>query len=109
MALVNMALAERHSLTTRRDSVSAGLRQFLPPSSVLADEESLRPYECDGLSAYRRLPLVVVLPETIEQVQEVVRYCHGHGIPIVARGAGTGLSGGALPIENGVAYTHKKK
>jgi len=108
MALVNMALAERHSLTSRRDSVSADLRQILPAASVLGDEESLRPYECDGLSAYRRLPLVVALPDTIEQVQEVVRYCHANGIPIVARGAGTGLSGGALPIEDGVVLSLAK-
>ena len=76
--------------------------------SVLADEESLRPYECDGLSAYRRLPLAVVLPDTVAQVQEVVRYCHRHSIPVVARGAGTGLSGGALPIEQGIVLSLAK-
>jgi len=77
-------------------------RQFLPAESVLISEEERRPYECDGLSVYRRLPLLVVLPETIEQVQEILRLCSEHQVPVVARGAGTGLSGGALPIENGV-------
>jgi len=83
-----------------RASIAADLRRIVP--AVLADEESLRPYECDGLSAYRQLPLVVVLPDTIEQVQAVMRYCHERDVPVVARGAGTGLSGGALPHENGV-------
>ena len=85
-----------------RDAVAADLRRLVAPDCVLADEESLRPYECDGLSAYRRLPLVVVMPETIAQVQAIARYCREGGIPLVARGAGTGLSGGALPIEDGV-------
>jgi glycolate oxidase len=83
-------------------SVAADLRRFLPRHCVLADEESLRPYECDGLSAYRRLPLVVALPETTSEVQAIARYCRDKGIPLVARGAGTGLSGGALPIEDGI-------
>ena len=91
-----------------RDKVAADLRRIVARESVLADEESLRPYECDGLSAYRRLPLVVVLPDTVAQVQGVVRYCHQHGIPVVARGAGTGLSGGALPIEQGIVLSLAK-
>ncbi|MGA8259429.1 MAG: FAD-linked oxidase C-terminal domain-containing protein [Arenicellales bacterium] len=85
-----------------RASVAADLARLLPPDCVLADEESLRPFECDGLSAYRRLPLVVVLPTGISEVQAVARYCRDNGVPLVARGAGTGLSGGALPIEEGV-------
>ncbi|MEZ5590965.1 MAG: glycolate oxidase subunit GlcD [Gammaproteobacteria bacterium] len=71
-------------------------------ANILTEEEDLRPYECDGLSVYRRLPLAVVLPETIEQVQHVMRSCSQMGIPVVARGAGTGLSGGALPLADGV-------
>lgn len=94
-------VATPKSIRTRA-SVAADLGRLLPRDCVLADEESLRPYECDGLSAYRRLPLVAVLPETVTQVQAVARYCRDHGIPLVARGAGTGLSGGALPIEDGV-------
>ena len=69
---------------------------------MLHEREALKPYECDGLSAYRQIPLAVVLPDTIEQVQAIMRLCAGHRVPVVARGAGTGLSGGALPLENGV-------
>lgn len=78
------------------------LKQILPDDSVLHQQEDLRPYECDGLSAYRQLPLVTVLPDSIEQVQSILRLCHEVNVPVVARGAGTGLSGGALPHEEGV-------
>jgi glycolate oxidase len=70
--------------------------------NVIADQASLRVYECDALSAYRHLPALVVLPETVEQVQAVLRLCSTHQIPVVARGAGTGLAGGALPVEGGI-------
>ncbi len=83
-------------------SLLVALRSVLPADAVLVDQEQLRPYECDGLSAYRQLPLAVVLPASIDQVQAVMRLCHVHGVPVVARGAGTGLSGGALPLANGV-------
>jgi glycolate oxidase len=69
---------------------------------VLHRAEDLRPYECDGLSAYRTVPLLVVLPERIEQVELLLKLCHERKVPVVARGAGTGLSGGALPLEQGV-------
>ncbi|HMA11464.1 MAG TPA: FAD-linked oxidase C-terminal domain-containing protein [Steroidobacteraceae bacterium] len=75
---------------------------MLPASAVLSKPEDLRPFECDALSVYRRLPLVVVLPETTEQVQAIMRLCHKLQVPVVARGAGTGLSGGALPLGDGV-------
>jgi glycolate oxidase len=75
---------------------------FLPAETVLFQHEELVPYECDGLSVYRKTPVVVLLPKTIEQVQQVLTHCHRHRIPLVARGAGTGLSGGALPNEEGV-------
>ncbi|MDH5232225.1 MAG: FAD-binding protein [Gammaproteobacteria bacterium] len=78
------------------------LLAILPEASVLHQDERLRPYECDGLSAYRQKPMVVVLPNTIDQVQAVLRMCHQYQVPVVARGAGTGLSGGALPLEYGV-------
>lgn len=78
------------------------LREFLPAEAVLYEAEDLRPYECDGLSAYRQLPLVVVLPRTEEEVIRVLRVCHTLHVPVVARGAGTGLSGGALPHAEGV-------
>ncbi|MCI0653225.1 MAG: FAD-binding protein [Methylococcaceae bacterium] len=81
----------------------AGLfREFLAQDSVLTDEEDLRPYECDALSAYRKLPWMVVLPERIEQIQHIMKICSRYRIPVVARGAGTGLSGGALPLDGGV-------
>jgi glycolate oxidase len=86
---------------TRRDLVD-GLREFLPSEFVLHEEEALRPYECDGLSAYRRTPLAVALPDTIEQVQRIMRLTSRLNIPVVARGAGTGLSGGALPLADGL-------
>ena len=88
----------------RADLLKA-LRSFLPPDAVLEHEEELRPYECDGLSAYRQLPLVVVLPHTLDQVQRVMRLCQSRGIPVVARGAGTGLSGGALPLADGIVLS----
>lgn len=84
------------------------LRRIVPDNAILVEEEDLRPYECDGLSAYRELPLVVVLPETIAQVQEIMRLCHRLKVPVVARGAGTGLSGGALPLTNGMLLSLAK-
>ncbi len=91
-----------------RDALAREFQRWLPAEAVLHQPEQLRPYECDGLSAYRRLPLVVVLPDTVEQVQQVMRYCAAQGIPVVARGAGTGLSGGALPLSNGVLLSLTK-
>jgi len=84
------------------------LRAFLPPTSLLTEAEDLRPYECDGLSAYRRLPGLVALPENIEQAQRVLRLCAEFKVPVVARGAGTGLSGGALPHESGLLLSLSK-
>jgi len=91
-----------------KDALLAALRALLPDDAVLWEEEDLRPYECDGLSAYRRLPWVVVLPASVEQVQAVMQLCHRHKAPVVARGAGTGLSGGALPHEHGVVLSLAK-
>ncbi len=78
------------------------LESALPSGAVLSDPVDLRTYECDGLTGRRALPALVCLPETTDQVQAVVRACHEHGVPFVARGAGTGLSGGALPVEDGI-------
>jgi glycolate oxidase len=78
------------------------LHRLLPSQCVLSSDEELRPYECDGLSAYRNLPLAVVIPETLDQLQDTLRLCTANNVPVVARGAGTGLSGGALPVSNGV-------
>ncbi len=81
------------------------LRAALPGDALLIREEELRPYECDGLTAYRTLPLAVALPHTVEEVVSVLRLCRAHGVPVVARGAGTGLSGGALPHAEGVVLS----
>ena len=86
----------------RRDRIVAALRTIVPGEGVIAAERELRPYESDGLTAYRQLPMVVVLPDTTEQVAELLRYCHDEGIKVVPRGAGTSLSGGALPLADGV-------
>ena len=86
----------------RQREVVAALRAFMPEHAVLHRDEETRPYECDGLSAYRQLPMVVALPETEEQVVRVLRTCHRMKVPVVPRGAGTGLSGGALPSAEGV-------
>jgi glycolate oxidase len=88
--------------------VASALRPFLPPSSILWQAEDTVPYECDGLTAYRQRPLMVVLPETAEQVQAVLKVCHGLNVPVVARGAGTGLSGGAMPHKMGVTMSLAK-
>src|SRR3989344_3274566 len=73
-----------------RESLASRLREFMPRSSVLTDEEDLRPYECDGLSAYRQLPWIVALPETVEQVGRLLRLCSEQNIPAVAWGAAPG-------------------
>jgi glycolate oxidase len=88
--------------TIDRNALVAEFRSFLGADAVLDHAEELKPYECDGLTAYRQTPLLVVLPETIEQVQRVLRVCTDHRVPVVPRGAGTGLSGGALPLADGV-------
>ena len=80
----------------------AALSAIVPGEGVIAAERAMRPYESDGLTAYRQLPMVVVLPETTDQVAAVLRYCHDNGIKVVPRGAGTSLSGGALPLADGV-------
>lgn len=84
------------------------LQSFLPPEAVLYETEDLKPYECDGLSAYRQLPMMVVLPQTEEQIIRVLQLCYATKTPVVARGAGTGLSGGALPHEKGVLLSLAK-
>jgi glycolate oxidase len=90
------------ALRDMRAALVCELRAFLPADAVLEQQEEVRPYECDGLSAYRQLPLLVTLPRTVEEVQRILRLCHAREVPVVARGAGTGLSGGALPRGDGV-------
>ena len=84
------------------------LSTFLPTESVLYEGEDLRPYECDGLSAYRQTPMIVVLPQTEDEVIKILQICHRTKTPVVPRGAGTGLSGGALPHESGVLLSLTK-
>jgi glycolate oxidase len=89
-------------LLARREAVIGALRSIVPGEGVIDGAREMRPYESDGLTAYRQMPMVVVLPETTEQVSRILRYCHGEGIKVVPRGAGTSLSGGALPLPDGV-------
>jgi glycolate oxidase len=89
----------------RQSQVVRALNAVLPPHALLWNAEDTTPYECDGLTAYRQRPLVVVLPETEIEVQEVLQACHALKVPVVARGAGTGLSGGALPNVLGVTLS----
>src|SRR3984957_12433803 len=85
-----------------QNEVATALRQILPADCVLTREEELRPYECDGLSVFRQRPMLVVLPRTEEEVRQVLMTCRHLEVPVVARGAGTGLSGGATPHASGV-------
>jgi glycolate oxidase len=90
------------AVLARRSGIVKALRTIVPGEGVIATEREMKPFESDGLTAYRQMPMVVVLPETTKQVSEVLAYCHAEGIKVVPRGAGTSLSGGALPLEDGV-------
>ena len=93
---------------TRREKLAARFREFLPAEGVIDQQTSLKAYECDGLSAYREQPLLVLLPENTAQVQQIMRLCHEQRLPVVSRGAGTSLSGGALPHAEGVVLSLAK-
>jgi glycolate oxidase len=90
------------AVLSRRAEIVAALRIIVPGEGVIDSERERRAYECDGLTAYRQLPMVVVLPETTAQVVDILRYCAANRVKVVPRGAGTSLSGGALPLEDGV-------
>ena len=92
----------------RQSQVVAALQLVLPAHALLWNSEETTPYECDGLTAYRERPLVVALPETYAEVQAVLKTCHALDVPVVARGAGTGLSGGAMPHKLGVTLSLAK-
>ncbi|AWI78031.1 FAD-binding oxidoreductase [Parazoarcus communis] len=100
----DIALGEQEADFSAVDKarVVEALARVLPPGALMYESEDLRPYECDGLAAYRALPLVVALPTTEAQVVAILKACSELGVPVVARGAGTGLSGGALPHTQGV-------
>jgi glycolate oxidase len=111
MSMQQQSIREHSTVTNRTDAsqtLRTALTRGLPAEAILFATEDLRPYECDGLSAYRQLPLLVVLPETVEQVCHVLRTCHTLRVPVVTRGAGTGLSGGALPLADGVLLSMTK-
>jgi glycolate oxidase len=94
--------APDQQVIARRREIAARLGEIVPGEGVIADPDELRPYETDGLTAYRQPPLVVVLPDTTEQVSRILRYCQAEGLKVVPRGAGTSLSGGALPLADGI-------
>ena len=105
------ASPEQHSQlerSERQSQVVRALQAVLPAHALLWNNEDTTPYECDGLTAYRQRPLVVALPETYAQVQAVLKTCHTLDVPVVARGAGTGLSGGAMPHKLGVTLSLAK-
>src|SRR5580693_7577358 len=85
-----------------QSEIAAALRQVLPADCVLSRDEELHPYECDGLSVFRQKPMLVVLPRMEEEVRQALITCRRLEVPVVARGAGTGLSGGATPHKSGV-------
>ena len=99
------ATTEAAFTLSRQHEVVNALRAVLPAHSILFNEEDTRPYECDGLSAYRQLPMVVVLPENEAQIVDILKICLRLNVQIVPRGAGTGLSGGAMPIADGVVLS----
>ncbi|MGB1441581.1 MAG: FAD-binding protein, partial [Candidatus Puniceispirillaceae bacterium] len=86
----------------RRAEIVSALKSMLPAGCVIDDDKSMSAFDTDGLSAYRNQPLVVVLPETTQQVADVMRWCRDNAVKIVPRGAGTSLSGGAIPLSDGV-------
>jgi len=98
---LKMPAPDQHVIA-RRAAIAAALRAIVPGEGVIEDPDALRPYETDGLTAYRQPPLLVVLPETTQQVSQILAWCHAEGVKVVPRGSGTSLSGGALPLADAV-------
>ena len=94
-----------YAVMRQREAIAADLRRLVGPGTIIADEEGRRAYETDALTAYRRLPLAVAMPTSTDEVSRLLRYCHANDIKVVARGAGTSLSGGALPAEDALVIT----
>ncbi|EEA92565.1 MULTISPECIES: FAD-linked oxidase C-terminal domain-containing protein [unclassified Pseudovibrio] len=107
MAAIAMPKPSQETLN-KRSRIVADLQKIVPGEGVICDEIEMRPYETDAFTAYRQLPLVVVLPETVDQVSRVLKYCYDNDVKVVPRGAGTSLSGGALPLEDGVLLSMMK-
>jgi FAD/FMN-containing dehydrogenase len=101
--------APDQDVLARRREIVAALREIVPGEGVIDAEDELRAYECDALSVYRQLPMVAVLPSTTDQVSRILRYCHENRVRVVPRGAGTSLSGGALPLADGAAGRHQPR
>src|SRR5260370_9816922 len=97
-----MMPASDQAVFAGREAIGAALRAMVPGEGVIDSAAEMLPYESDGLTAYRQPPMVVVLPDTTAQVSQVLKYCFEQGIKVVPRGAGTSLSGGALPLADGV-------
>src|SRR6202040_1541915 len=97
-----MMPASDQAVLDRREAIVAALRAIVPGEGVIDSAAEMLPYESDGLTAYRQPPMVVVLPDTTQQVSQILKYCFEQGIKVVPRGAGTSLSGGALPLADGV-------
>ncbi len=96
------------TVLARRDEIIRDLSKIVPGEGVVFDDNEMRVFESDGLTAYKTMPFVVVLPETTAQVSKVLKYCHENGIKVVPRGSGTSLSGGALPLEDAVLLVMSK-
>ncbi|MDE2384030.1 MAG: FAD-binding protein [Alphaproteobacteria bacterium] len=94
--------ASDRQVLARRAEIAGALRQLVAPSHVIDSPVALKPYESDGLTAYKQVPMLVVLPQTVAEVSAILAYAHAEGIKVVPRGAGTSLSGGALPLEDGI-------
>jgi glycolate oxidase len=108
MGMPALLSSETLQSTAPKSELVARLSAVLPPASLLHEREDLKPFECDGMTAYQRVPLMVALPEDEAQVRAVLRICHEARVPVVFRGAGTGLSGGALPYEQGLLLVMSK-
>ncbi len=107
--MTSIALPEPDAaIVGRRTQIVAELKTLMGADRIIADEDGRRAYETDALTAYRRMPLAVVLPQSTEEVAAALKYCHANGIKVVARGAGTSLAGGALPAEDAVVITVSK-
>ena len=91
-----------HAILQRRNELLKQLKKLVPGASLITDKEGRRTFETDALTAYRCLPLAVVLPQSTEEVSAILRFCHQNHIKVVPRGAGTSLSGGALPLEDAI-------
>ena len=86
-----------NAIMSKKDKIASDLRGIINSKNVLSNPDELRPFETDGLTAYRQMPLLVVMPETVEEVSQILKYCNENKVKVVPRGAGTGLSGGSMP------------